>query len=126
MRQRQPAAIAEVVDQSFLQQFQGRAGISVNETCQALGVRRDKVYDLIHKGEPDGLTASKIDGRTIVHVASIHRLLQRTRITTKPRIRRVRHGAVTHLAPAPLQRTTVKSLKPRVRRVPRDLLEGAT
>ncbi len=106
--------------------FEGRLGISINETCTALGLRRDKVYELIAKGEPDGLTASQIGRRTVVHVASIKRLLARTVLKLKPRVRRVRHGAVTHLAPAPLQRTTVKSLKPRVRRVPRDLLEGAT
>ena len=98
MRQRQSkaAATAEVEDVPF----EGRLGISINETCAALNVARDKVYQLIAKGEPDGLTASQIGRRTIVHTASILRLLKRTRITMKPRVPRVRQGAVSQL-PAP-------------------------
>ena len=103
MRQPKPSVTSEVTDVAFPLPFEDRLGVSINETCQALGVKRDKVYELIHKGEPDGLTASQIGRRTIVHVASIHRLLQRTRITTKPRVRRVRHGAVPQLAPAPTE-----------------------
>src|SRR5215469_8892570 len=98
MRQRKPSAASDAVEDVALPMpFEGRLGVSINETCDALNVRRDKVYELIHKGEPDGLTASQIGRRTIVHVDSILRLLQRTRIKTKPRVRRVRHGAVTQL-----------------------------
>ena len=101
MRQPKPSTASDIENVALAMPFEGRLALSINETCQALGVQRDKVYELIHKGAPDGLVASQIGRRTIVHVDSILRLLQRTRIKSKPRVRRVRHGAVTQLTSAP-------------------------
>ena len=71
--------------------FEGRLGCSIDETATALGVQRDTVYRLIAE---DRLTVSKLGRRTIVHVASIQRLLDETVIALKPRVRR-------HCADAP-------------------------
>jgi excisionase family DNA binding protein len=71
--------------------FEGRLGCSIDETATALGVQRDTVYRLISDGR---LTISKLGRRTIVHVASIQRLLDETVITPKPRVRR--HRLTTH------------------------------
>jgi excisionase family DNA binding protein len=66
--------------------FEGRLGVSIEETAQALGdVHPDTVYRLIGSGK---LVASKVGRRTIVHVASIHRLLAETVIAPRPRVRR--------------------------------------
>jgi excisionase family DNA binding protein len=70
--------------------FEGRLGCSIDETSTALGVQRDTVYRLIAEGR---LTMSKLGRRTIVHVASIQRLLDETVIRPKPRVRRHRSGA---------------------------------
>jgi excisionase family DNA binding protein len=70
--------------------FEGRLGCSIDETATALGVQRDTVYRLIAE---DRLTVSKLGRRTIVHVASIQRLLDETVIRPKPRVRRHRSGA---------------------------------
>ena len=70
--------------------FEGRLGASIGETATALGVQRDTVYRLIAEGR---LTMSKLGRRTIVHVASIQRLLDETVIRPKPRVRRHRSGA---------------------------------
>ena len=70
--------------------FEGRLGCSIDETATALGVQRDTVYRLIAEGR---LTISKLGRRTIVHVASIQRLLDETVIRPKPRVRRHRSGA---------------------------------
>jgi excisionase family DNA binding protein len=70
--------------------FEGRLGCSIDETATALGVQRDTVYRLIAEGR---LTISKLGRRTIVHVASIQRLLDETVIAPKPRVRRHRAGA---------------------------------
>jgi excisionase family DNA binding protein len=95
MRQTKPS---DVEDVAIPLPLDGRLAVSINETCKALGVQRDKVYELIRQGEPEGLVASQIGRRTLVHVDSILRLLKRTRITSrKMRVRRVRHGAVTQL-----------------------------
>ena len=65
--------------------FEGRLGVSINETCAALGVERDTVYRYFGTGD---LTFSKLGPRTIVHVASIHRLLAKTVVAPRPRVRR--------------------------------------
>jgi hypothetical protein len=57
MRQQKPPAVTDDEDVNniiklLLAQFPGCAGLSVNETCTALRVKRDKVYELINKGEP--------------------------------------------------------------------------
>ena len=70
--------------------FEGRLGCSIDETVTALSVQRDTVYRLIAEGR---LTMSKLGRRTIVHVASIQRLLDETVIRPKPRVRRHRSGA---------------------------------
>ena len=70
--------------------FEGRLGCSIDETATALGVQRDTVYRLIAEGR---LTIYKLGRRTIVHVASIQRLLDETVIAPKPRVRRHRAGA---------------------------------
>jgi excisionase family DNA binding protein len=75
--------------------FEGRLGISIDETAIALGVQRDTVYRLIGDGK---LTISKLGRRTIVHVASVQRLLVETVVTPKPRVRRCR-TAVANGAP---------------------------
>ena len=67
--------------------FEGRLGTSINETATALGVQRDTVYRLIGDGM---LTVSKLGRRTIVHVASVQRLLAETIVTPRPRVRRRR------------------------------------
>jgi hypothetical protein len=91
MRQPKPSAASLVEeDEAPPIPFEGRLGISINETCTALGLRRDKVYELIAKGGPEGLTASQIGRRTVVHVASIKRLLAATVLKLKPRVRRKR------------------------------------
>jgi excisionase family DNA binding protein len=69
--------------------FEGRLGCSIDETAAALGVQRDTVYRLIADG---GLTISKLGRRTIVHVASIQRLLDETVVRPRPRMRRHRLG----------------------------------
>jgi excisionase family DNA binding protein len=71
--------------------FEGRLGISIDETAIALGVQRDTVYRLIGDGM---LTVSKLGRRTIVHVASVQRLLAETVVTPKPRVRRCRTTVV--------------------------------
>jgi excisionase family DNA binding protein len=67
--------------------FEGRLGISIDETAIALGVQRDTVYRLINDGM---LTVSKLGRRTIVHVASVQQLLAETIVTPRPRVRRRR------------------------------------
>jgi excisionase family DNA binding protein len=67
--------------------FDGRLGVSIDETATALGVQRDTVYRLIGDGR---LIASKLGRRTIVHVASVQRLLAETVVIPKPRVRRRR------------------------------------
>jgi excisionase family DNA binding protein len=46
---------------------------SINDTAKALGLGRTKIYDLIARGK---LETVKIGRRTLVKVASIHRLLE--------------------------------------------------
>jgi excisionase family DNA binding protein len=71
--------------------FGDRLAVSVSEACAALGVQRDTVYAAIARGD---LTVSQIGRRTLVHTASIRRLLAATVVTSlKPRVRRVRHAA---------------------------------
>jgi hypothetical protein len=65
--------------------FEGRLAVSISETCAALGVERDTVYRYFGTGD---LTFSKLGRRTIVHVASIHRLLAKTVVAPRPRVRR--------------------------------------
>jgi hypothetical protein len=95
MRQPNTQSATYVGDVALPVSLQGRIGCSISEACTALNLGRDRIYELINAGEPDGLTASRIGKRTIVHVASILRLLERTRITMKPRVRRIRQGAGT-------------------------------
>src|SRR5215469_765335 len=71
--------------------FEGRLGISIDETATALGVQRDTVYRLIGDGR---LIVSKLGRRTIVHVTSIQRLLAETVVISKPRVRRRRTTVV--------------------------------
>jgi excisionase family DNA binding protein len=56
----------------------------VAETAAALNVQRSTIHRLIARGQ---LTASKVGWRTIVHVASIHRLLAETVVKPGPRVR---------------------------------------
>jgi excisionase family DNA binding protein len=65
--------------------FDGRLGASVDETAAVLSTHRATVHRLIASGQ---LTASKVGWRTIVHVASIHRLLAKTVIKPRSRVRR--------------------------------------
>jgi excisionase family DNA binding protein len=65
--------------------LEGRLGCSINEAAKALGLQRDSIYRMITDGR---LTGSKMGRRTIVHVASIHRLLAETVIAPRPRVRR--------------------------------------
>jgi excisionase family DNA binding protein len=80
--------------------FEGRLGISIDETATALGVQRDTVYRLIGDGR---LIVSKLGRRTIVHVASVQRLLAETVVVSKPRVRR-RRAAVAAGPDNPLKR----------------------
>ena len=79
--------------------FEGRLGISIDETATALGVQRDTVYRLIGDGR---LIVSKLGRRTIVHVASVQRLLAETVVISKPRVRR-RRAAVSAGPDNPLE-----------------------
>ena len=80
--------------------FEGRLGISIDETATALGVQRDTVYRLIGDGR---LIVSKLGRRTIVHVTSVQRLLAETVVVSKPRVRR-RRAAVSAGPDNPLER----------------------
>jgi excisionase family DNA binding protein len=94
MRRQKPSGPSEiVVDDRPLP-----LGVSIAETCQLIGVERDRVYRYIAEGE---LTISKLGRRTVVHTDSIRQLLRKTVVTPKSRVRRVRHGAVTQLTSAP-------------------------
>jgi excisionase family DNA binding protein len=81
--------------------FEGRLGISIDETASALGVQRDTVYRLVGDGR---LTVSKLGRCTIVHVASIQRLLAETVVISKPRVRRRRTTSPMASNKAPLAR----------------------
>lgn len=82
--------------------FEGRLTISIDETAAALGIGRDTVYIMIADGR---LIASKFGVRTVVHVASIRRLLEATQIRFRPRARTLaraaRRSADAHPAPTP-------------------------
>jgi excisionase family DNA binding protein len=64
--------------------FDGRLALSINEAARALNVDRDTIYRLTHTGQ---LTLSKIGRRSVIHVASIVRLLQDTITVPKARVR---------------------------------------
>jgi excisionase family DNA binding protein len=59
----------------------GRLAVSVAEAAVALGMTRDTIYRLIKE---ERLTISKIGRRTLVHTASILRLLTDTITTELP------------------------------------------
>ena len=61
-----------------------RLALTINETATVLSIHRDSVYKLLHSGE---LVASKVAGRTVVHVASIQRLLANSVFEPGPRYR---------------------------------------
>ena len=61
-----------------------RLALTINETASVLSIHRDSVYKLLHSGE---LVASKVAGRTVVHVASIQRLLANSVFKPGPRYR---------------------------------------
>jgi excisionase family DNA binding protein len=62
--------------------FGGRLGISINEAAEAIGVDRDTIHRLLGTGR---LTMSKIGRRSIVHAASIVKLMEDTTATPQPR-----------------------------------------
>jgi hypothetical protein len=64
--------------------FDGRLTISIDETAAALSIGRDAIYIMIGDGR---LIASKFGVRTVVHVASIRRLLEATQVRFRPRAR---------------------------------------
>jgi excisionase family DNA binding protein len=92
--------------------FEGRLGISIDETATALGVQRDTVYRLIGDGR---LIVSKLGRRTIVHVASVQRLLAETVVISKPRVRR-RRAAVSAGPDNPLERYSTGAGRRRLQR----------
>jgi excisionase family DNA binding protein len=65
--------------------FEERLGVSIDEAAQALDVHNDSIYRMIADSR---LTASKMGRRTIVHVASIYRLMTETVIVPRRRVRR--------------------------------------
>jgi excisionase family DNA binding protein len=75
--------------------FDGRLGASVDETAAALNVQRSTIHRFIARGQ---LTASKVGWRTIIHVASIHRLLAETVVKPGPRVRRSDRATTRHSA----------------------------
>jgi excisionase family DNA binding protein len=75
--------------------FGGRLAVSINQSAEALNVDRDTIYKLVADGR---LTMSKIGRRSIIHTASIERLLRETVVTPKPRYaarRRTQSNAAT-------------------------------
>jgi excisionase family DNA binding protein len=62
--------------------FGGRLGISIDETATVLGVNRDSVHRCINDGR---LAAFKFGRRTLVHAASILKLMQDNAVVPKPR-----------------------------------------
>jgi excisionase family DNA binding protein len=73
------------VDLQLPRPFDGRLAASINETAEALNVDRDTIYRLVADGR---LVMSKIGRRSIIHTASIQRLLQDTIVTPKQRVLR--------------------------------------
>jgi excisionase family DNA binding protein len=49
--------------------------LDITSTCRALSLGRTRVYELVNEGK---LTASKIGRRTMIHMASIDRLVKET------------------------------------------------
>ena len=70
------------VDAQLPPPFGGRLAVSINETAEALNVDRDTVYKLVAEGR---LVMSKLGRRSIIHTASILRLMQETIVTPKQR-----------------------------------------